>query len=202
MIVSGIKHGLILVRHGEVDARYRGVCYGQSDVTLSSTGLDQHQTLLTTLSVVPVTRIMHSGLFRARHLAECLHQQCGAEVTCVPALGERDFGSWELRRWDDIYAAHGDSMMGMIDDPASYRPGGDGESTFELRDRVLRWFSGIPAAGLTVAVTHGGPIAALIGTLEGEPVCNWPKLVPLCGAMLLVPQRDGRGRADGVAVRA
>lgn len=201
MIVSGITCGLLLVRHGEVDARYRGVCYGQSDVTLSSHGIAQHQSLRETLSVAPITRIMHSGLFRALHLAECLQQQSGAEVSAVPALRERHFGSWELRRWEDIYAAQGHAMMGMIDDPANYRPGDDGETTFELRDRVLQWFSGIPAEGFTVAVTHGGPIAALMGTLKGEPLCNWPKLIPPCGATVLVPQPGTRGRAFSVAVR-
>ena len=68
----------------------------------------------------------------------------------------------------------------MISEPATFRPGG-GETTLEMRDRVLSWQQSIPRDGLTVAVTHGGPIAALLGTLRNLPVAGWVDLIPAEG---------------------
>jgi broad specificity phosphatase PhoE len=71
-------------------------------------------------------------------------------------------------------------MLKVVSEPGAYRPGG-GETTFELRDRVLEWFRQLPREGLTIAVTHGGPIAALSGTLRQLPVAVWVDLIPPCG---------------------
>jgi broad specificity phosphatase PhoE len=69
----------------------------------------------------------------------------------------------------------------MISEPETYRPGG-GETTFELRDRVVAWRSSVVEQNkLVVAVTHGGPIAALVGTEKELPVSDWVKLIPGCG---------------------
>ena len=176
--------GLVLVRHGAIDPRYRGICYGSSDVPLGPEGYRQHAELLDRLSALPLRCVMHSGLKRTRLLAEAIgwrhpHRQ----LLCCPELRERDFGEWELQSWDDIHAAHGEAMMGMIHEPASYRPGG-GETTLELRDRVMRWYEALPDDGLTIAVTHGGPIAALLGTLQGRPITDWPQLIPACGKLV------------------
>jgi broad specificity phosphatase PhoE len=100
-------------------------------------------------------------------------------------LRERCFGEWEGRRWDEIHAATGDAMMGMVTAPDSWRPPG-GETTFELRDRALAWFRDLPTEGEIVAITHGGPIAAILGTLRGLPVADWISLIPPCGTAVVV----------------
>ena len=75
-------------------------------------------------------------------------------------------------------------MMGLIAAPDTFRPGG-GETTFELRDRVMAWFEGLARAQSDIiAVAHGGPIAALRGTLSGAPISDWPALVPAYGEMV------------------
>jgi broad specificity phosphatase PhoE len=38
--------------------------------------------------------------------------------------------------------------------------------------------------GPVVAVCHGGPIAAICGTLAGAPVADWPGLVPNTGEIV------------------
>jgi broad specificity phosphatase PhoE len=106
-------------------------------------------------------------------------------VVIDPRLRERHFGEWERKRWDDIHAATGDAMLGMLTDPAGWRPPG-GETTFELRDRVMCWYAELPATGTVLAVTHGGPIAALVGTLRGLPVGDWPKQIPPAGGIVIL----------------
>jgi broad specificity phosphatase PhoE len=138
------------------------------------------------LATLRPSTVVHSGLRRTRFLAERLAERLDlASVPCL-SLQERDFGEWELQPWETIYARHGDEMLRMLTEPGTYRPGG-GETTFEMRDRVLRWHEAQRAGGLTIAVTHGGPIAALLGTLRQLPVGEWASLIPPCGRYVSIP---------------
>ena len=174
-----LKSCLILVRHGPVADRYHGLCYGCSDVELSPEGEGRSRELAETLAALPIDRIMDSGLARTSYLAGCLGKRLGMPSFRAEALCERDFGQWELRPWDDLYREYGEEILKTVSEPATFRPGA-GETTYEMRNRVLDWFRGVPRKrnGLTVAVTHGGPIAALLGTLHGLPVEAWPSLIP------------------------
>lgn len=176
---------LILVRHAAVAERYVGICYGCSDVELSREGRRRSRELAEQLAVRQVTRVVHSGLSRAAYLAEALAERLGIAAECCPPLQERGFGEWELLRWSEIQIREGSDILRMVTEPDTFRPGG-GETTFELRERVMSWFAGLPYDGLTVAVTHGGPIAALRGTLSGLPVDQWPALIPACGEFITV----------------
>ena len=175
-----MNEGLILVRHAQIADRYRGICYGRSDVELSPSGECRSRELAAELAVWPIARILHSGLARTRHLAEELGATSGLSPVCCEALRERDFGEWELKSWEDIHKRVGSEMLKMVSEPATYRPGG-GETTFELRDRIVGWFRSLPPERLTVAITHGGPIAALRGSQQGLPVAAWIELIPACG---------------------
>ncbi|HKM51757.1 MAG TPA: histidine phosphatase family protein [Isosphaeraceae bacterium] len=172
-----LKSCLILVRHGPVADRYHGLCYGRSDVELSLEGEGRSRELAETLAALPVDRIMHSGLVRTSYLAGHLAERLGMPTIRAEALCERDFGHWELRPWDDLYREYGEAILKMVSEPATFRPGA-GETTYEMRNRLLDWFRGVPRNGLSVAVTHGGPIAALLGTLRNLPVEAWPALIP------------------------
>ena len=179
---------LLLIRHGEVEPRWRSACYGHADVGLSPDGQAQSLAVVRRLADEPVTEVMSSGLRRTWFLAERLARQHGLVPTTCPALRERDFGAWELRTWLDIYAETGDAMDGMLTAPATWRPP-KGETTFELRDRVLGWYARLPPNGCIVAVTHGGAFAALLGTMLELPVAAWPSLIPAWGEMIEIPPR-------------
>ena len=178
--------GIVLIRHPEVSEAYRGVCYGRLDVPLSERGVAKIADIVASLDLA--TAIVHSGALRARLLAEAVGHRFGVTATVDARLAERDFGAWEGRTWDAIYAVTGDAMMGIITDPATWHPPG-GETTFALRDRVVAWYR--EQTTPVVAVCHGGPIAALLGTLGGHPDEAWPGIVPPCGAVTLVPLPDG-----------
>jgi broad specificity phosphatase PhoE len=178
---------LLLARHPPVDVAYRGVCYGASDVPLGADGLATLPGLVAEiLAAGPPDAVYHSGLSRCRVLAEAVAERCGVKAVADPRLRERSFGAWELRPWDDIHAATGEAMLGMLTDPAGWRPPG-GETTFELRDRVLDWYADLAPTGVVLAVTHGGPVAALVGTLRGLPVADWLGLIPACGEVTVLP---------------
>lgn len=177
---------VLLVRHPRVADSLRGVCYGSSDVPLAGDGPALiREIAAAVLACGPVGHIFHSGLARCAAVAAAVAAASGVAPAADARLRERCFGAWEFRRWDDIHAETGNAMMGMVTDPAGWRPPG-GETTFELRDRVLAWYADLPADGAIVAVTHGGPIAALRGTLRGTPARDWPGLVPPPGGIVRV----------------
>ncbi|MEM8931142.1 MAG: histidine phosphatase family protein [Acidobacteriota bacterium] len=175
--------GPVLIRHGEVHRRWRGVCYGASDVGLSPRGRAQHRRLADRLARWSVRQVVSSDLRRTRHLAVAIAERHDLEPTFEPALRERDFGAWERRDWQTIYEETGAAMDGMIDAPRTWRPPA-GETTYAMRDRVVDCFDRLASRGGLVVVTHGGPIAALRGTRLGLAVREWPALVPPWGSLV------------------
>jgi broad specificity phosphatase PhoE len=176
---------LLLLRHAAVSGRHTGLCYGRTDVALGAAGLTQTRALAAALAGESFDTIFASPARRARLLALRVGARLGRPVRIEARLAERDFGSWEGCSWDEIWATTGDAMNGMIDAPDSYRPGG-GETTAELAARVLDWFQGLAPDAAAVAVAHGGPIAALVGTLLREPARHWLRHLPAPGCGLCV----------------
>jgi len=171
---------ITLVRHPPVEVRYRSLCYGSTDVPLGPDGVAMASQIVVALTAQPIAHIVHSGLQRAAIVAQELSSRTGTMAHVDVRLQEIHFGEWELQSWDEIYAKTGDAMMGMVQNPSHWRPPG-GETTYELRDRVLQWYCELPDTGHIVAICHGGPIAALLGTLRGLPVSDWPALIPKHG---------------------
>lgn len=176
---------VIMLRHTEVAAHWRGRCYGACDVGLSAQGRMAARHLAATLDSAGITRVQASPLRRARFLGGLLARRLALPLEIVPALAERHFGDWEGQSWDAIHAAHGEAMMGMIEAPDTFRPGG-GETTTELAARIESWFAGLTPREAVLAVTHGGPVAALRGRLAGQPVRGWLALVPALGEAVRV----------------
>jgi broad specificity phosphatase PhoE len=178
---------LVLVRHARVDDRYQGVCYGRSDVPLGPEGREASLRLAESMALWPIRHLVTSGASRTLYLAERIAARTGVEIRVEPDLLERDFGAWELRTWDAIFEEVGDAMHGLIHEPATYRPPG-GETTFELRDRSVSWYDRRPRGDLVVVVAHGGPIAAIRGTLAGKEPTDWLDLIPGPGTWVDLPE--------------
>lgn len=173
-----------LIRHTAVARHWSGRCYGRSDAGLSREGRDAARALAPRIAEIGAALVFVSPLRRARYLAGLVARQAtDCKLVIEPRLMECHFGAWEGRPWDAIYAESGDAMMGLVTAPDTFRPGGYGEATFALRDRAMAWLSEVTRdpGGPVVAICHGGPIAAIRGTLSGAPVADWPGLVPKYG---------------------
>ncbi len=166
---------LWLLRHPPVAITWRTRCYGATDAPLA-------RAAYTLPELPPVDQVVHSGLRRTRIPAQRLAVQLGVPVLEDTGWRERDFGAWEGQSWHAIYRATGDAMDGMLSDPEGFRPGDTGETTMELAWRVVGAARALTRP--TLVVTHGGPIAALLGLRDGQPVSEWPKLVPPNGAIV------------------
>jgi broad specificity phosphatase PhoE len=177
---------VVMVRHGSVAPRYREVCYGRSDVELGDDGWQQSREVAARLSPWPITHLFHSGLARARAMAELIAAATGLTPIVDRRLREFDFGEWELRRWEEIHAVAPDALDRFLGEPATFSAPG-GETVHAMRDRVCAWYQELPADGLIVAVAHGGPIAMLRGTLTGALSAQWPGLIPTHGSVCELP---------------
>jgi alpha-ribazole phosphatase len=155
---------LHLIRHPEpaIDA---GICYGSSDVPAKHAALqDCLSTLLPTLKPLNGAPIYTSPLIRCAALAQFIANALPASrLRVCPELAELDFGAWEGRHWDAIYATDAPALDAWAADPFHYAPGG-GETLAQLHARVTLWLENLFAskAEQAIVVTHGGPLRVLL----------------------------------------
>lgn len=188
---------VLLVRHAQVALRWRGRCYGHSDVGLSRAGQLQSRRIAAAILQRPdagdIRAVVHSGLRRAAFLAGLIAHGAGCTPQVDGRWRERGFGSWEGRSWQAIWRETGDAMDGMLTDPQGFRPGG-GETTAQLHARSLAAWRALPRAGLVVVVAHGGPIACVRCDMAGAPLSALPRFFLPEGAVL---EQDGVRKKPG-----
>ncbi len=178
---------LWLVRHAETDAG-AGICYGTSDVGVP---LEATRALAAQLAPsIPVGAALScSPLRRCVELAqaiEALRPELIAQADT--RLTEMDFGAWEGREWAAIARAEFDGWIGNF---ADGRPGGTGESTRRLLQRVGDVFDEwLLSRRDAVWITHAGVIRAVQllqrGVRSIERADQWPSAPIAFGACILI----------------
>lgn len=180
---------LILIRHGEVDPKWKSICYGQADVELSDNGRAQSLSVAQSLLAhTAPSKIFHSGLSRTIFFAQSIQDEArkvtnqDLPIECDPRLKERNYGDWQGKTWDDAYQSDPENFHDLIHQPDTYRPP-NGETTTEMQLRVVDWFqqhitsvhqhTAMQRRNPIVAVLHSGPIAALCGHILGLHASNW-----------------------------
>ena len=175
-----MKRTLILIRHGQVQDKYQGLCYGASNIELSEVGQRQSIEVAEQVGKYLIDTIYHSNLKRTSFMAKLLAAKSNAKITADIRLRERNFGTWELKKWDSIYAEDGNQINGLFENPESFAPP-NGETAYAFRNRIMAWYKDIPEEGIFAVIAHGGTIAALLGTLKKLPVKQWLDLIPEYG---------------------
>lgn len=146
---------IIFVRHTTPDIK-KGVCYGQSDLNVTDTFLEEIKPIL---KEVPIncanTTYYSSPLLRCKKLAEKLADT----IIFDDRLKELDFGDWELQNWNDI---HKKDLEVWMNDFVTV-PAKNGESYIDLHKRTTDFFTEITKQNKerVVIVTHAGVIRSL-----------------------------------------
>jgi len=173
---------LYLIRHGATEGsdikRYKG----SIDVPLSENGQRQVEQLAECLNVSSYKSYMNnngqfnaiycSPLSRALKSAEIIAKKFGLTPIVVPDLRERNFGIWEGMSFDEIKERYPKEFEAWAGNPLKYSPIG-GESTIEVRDRVIAALNKIlDESTHTAIVAHGGVNRIILCHIMGIPLEN------------------------------
>jgi broad specificity phosphatase PhoE len=163
---------LLLIRHGEVEARYQGIFGGRIDMNLSPRGKRQAKILADYLRGKTIDAIYASPMRRVQQTLAPTLKNSGLEQTIFPGLREIDFGDWTGLNWETVrdkfdFAVH--EWLHQIEKPGSP----NGESGKSFRARVEPCLREIIAhhRGQNVAIfCHGGVIRMLLAILIDLPL--------------------------------
>jgi broad specificity phosphatase PhoE len=163
---------LLLIRHGEVEARYHGVFGGRIDMNLSERGHEQARTLakflrgrnFDSIYASPMKRVQQTFAPSARH-----HR---VKQVILPGLREIDFGDWTGHGWDAVREKFGIKPYEWLDKiELGVVP--NGESTVHFRKRVEPCLRRAirENRGKTAAIfCHGGVIRMMLAILLDLPL--------------------------------
>ena len=160
---------IYLIRHTKTDT-LKGLCYGQTDVALADSFLEEaHQLQQKLPELKPDSPVFSSPLTRCVQLAEKISDK----VTIDARLSELDFGDWECRRFDDIDVY---ILQQWTDDFVHVAPP-NGESFIDLCQRAGAFWQDMvhemhPASGQILIITHAGVIRALLAHILKLPPAN------------------------------
>ena len=163
---------LLLIRHGEVEARYQGVFGGRIDMNLSPRGKRQAKVLAEYLRGKTIDAIYASPMKRVQQTLAPTLKNSGHPQTIFPGLREIHFGDWTGLNWTKVrdrfnFAVH--EWLHQIERPGA--PNGESGKTFRARvEPCLREIIG-KHPGQNVAIfCHGGVIRMVLAILLELPL--------------------------------
>lgn len=162
---------LLLVRHPRPDVA-PGLCYGSADVGVSDAQLSEVAQQLRAHGLPGTMPVYASPLRRCAALAHALCTSPVSSPVFDARLAEMNFGSWEMRSWDDIPRSEVDAWAG---DLLGYRPGG-GENVLAVAQRVAAFRTDLRATLLgagrrdALVVCHAGTMRLLAALHGGQPL--------------------------------
>ena len=157
---------LYLVRHGETAGAEARRYKGSIDVPLSDEGVQQMKQVAAFIydgekrrngegenphgaasprprvSGSHLSAVYCSDLTRAVKSAKIIAEPHALKPVVVPSLRERNFGIWEGMSFDEIRGKYPREFDAWADNPLKFSPM-EGESTLEVRDRVMNALNGI-----------------------------------------------------------
>jgi probable phosphoglycerate mutase len=164
-----------LVRHGQSEWNVLELTQGQTmSPRLTALGRDQAHAAAQRIraDLGPSGRVdvvCTSDLVRAHETAEILVDHLGGELGTDVRLREQHLGDLEGRTYAETWAV---AERHDWSDP--HLPVGGGESPHQLRGRVAAAMDDVDPSLVTVLVSHGDAIRAMVAHLAGSPPQDAP----------------------------
>jgi alpha-ribazole phosphatase len=150
-----------LIRHTAPDIE-KGICYGQSDIPLAQSFENEWNAVKKKLPV-RVDKLFTSPLSPCIELSKRLSSHYEMESVSDNRLMEINFGSWEMKKWDDI--DQNDLTIWMNDYLTQTCP--LGESYNDVKHRLKHFILENLLDDLTyLIITHGGIIKCFHGLVN------------------------------------
>jgi len=153
-----------LIRHGKTLANERKLYCGRTDLPLSERGADEIARLAEQGVYPSADMFFTSGLVRTEQTIDIIYGN--VEKTAIPRLAEFDFGSFELKSYDELKDRE-DYQAWITDETGEAGcPGGENKSVFTKR--VIEGFNSIVneaeknARASVSAACHGGVIVSVM----------------------------------------
>lgn len=169
---------IFLLRHGETayNADNNRYC-GRTDIPLTEKGIRQAEEVKRQLEGIEFADVFSSPLQRAFNTA-CLAS--GKDAIKDGRLIEADFGGWEAKTREEFIAENETLWLNWMNDPATHRAGGTGETGAEIVARVDDFFRSLQqsyAEGNIMVVAHNGINRLYMAHKLGMPLRNYRQLV-------------------------
>lgn len=149
---------IFLLRHGQVEPEYQGVCRGTLDCRLSELGKEQSEANSKFLHRQGVEIIFTSGLQRSDYVGMHANAMYGIEHKVEGQLHERYLGNWQGQMWSDIQGNMPHQYDNFKKDPVGCTlPSGELPNAF-LKRSELFWNSIIESQHMTIAIIGHGII--------------------------------------------
>jgi len=208
---------IYLIRH-TTPAVAKGVCYGQTDLDITETFLEEAEVIRQVLPA-GIATVHSSPLQRCARLARHLFPE--QTISLQDELMEVHCGEWEMKNWDELPKEEIDPWMA---DFVHVRiPGG--ESYLDLQERVNRCWNRIRGAsiapstfpvpgekqdssramesGAIAVVAHGGVIRSILSGITATPLIDSFKVFGLhYGCVIRVFGKDGQLGYETLSNRA
>jgi alpha-ribazole phosphatase len=172
--VTPVTHPLLtLMRHGQVELP-TDVCFGWTDVALSTSGRDHVFELAKNWAEPKPSKIWCSDLQRSHETANILADTFSIPYQCATGLREIHFGEWEGRSWDEIYRNDTDAMQHWGEHWQTVAPPG-GETAAQLMHRVVTCYQILCAEDVreedrVLLTAHSGSLRALSCHLQDQSI--------------------------------
>ncbi|MCU0437329.1 MAG: alpha-ribazole phosphatase [Raineya sp.] len=155
---------IYIVRHTQVNVA-KNICYGQTDVGLADTFLEEAGVLKSKLPE-NIELVYSSPLSRCKKLAEYLHERLIFDEN----LMEMHFGDWELKSWDEIDSEQLNTWMNDFVNISTP----NGENLSRLYERTSIFLDELRTKPHTniMLVTHGGIIRCIWAYVLEIPLQN------------------------------
>ena len=154
---------IYLIRHTTPKVE-KGICYGQADLDITETFLEEVEAIKPHLPSEGV-KVYSSPLQRCKKLADALFE--GLDIDIHDDLMELNCGQWELLPWNDIPK---EEIQPWMDDFVNVRVP-QGESYVDLHDRVVNRFNEIVGKQESaVIVAHGGVLRSILSHITSTPL--------------------------------
>lgn len=154
---------IYLIRHTTPKVE-KGICYGQADLDITETFLEEVEAIKPHLPSDGV-KVYSSPLQRCKKLADALFDQLDIDIH--DDLMELNCGQWELLPWNDIPK---EEIQPWMDDFVNVRVP-QGESYVDLHNRVVNRFNEIVRKQESaVIVAHGGVLRSILSHITSTPL--------------------------------
>ncbi len=190
---------LYLLRHGEIVHSAEKRYIGQTDVPLSSKGLQQAAWWKKELSRVDFERVYASDLVRALETAKGVADLPESDIHIMPQLREIHLGDWEGQAMQSIKLRFPDAWAQRGRHMDSFKIP-NGESFQELHDRVIPVFQKIVSdmSGNVLLVAHAGVNRIILGHVLKKPLKDLFDIPQDYAALNRIEYQKGRPVVVGV----